>query len=195
MGILGPTLILFHSTFQLRSLNATVALVSMLIVVASGVIGRFVYTKIHYGLYGSRATLSELQEEFRSRSGAIHSRLHFVPEAEAWLAAFDRKATQPDRSIVIMWWQALVLGWTRRYYELRCTLALRRALADTRRREFPQGPPQAIELVRRYLRQAERVAEFSTYERVFSLWHILHIPLIYLLAASAVFHVIAVYMY
>lgn len=195
LGLLGPGLILFHSTFQLRSLNATVALVSMLIVVASGVIGRFVYTKIHYGLYGSRATLVALQEECRSSSGAIQSHLHFAPEVEAWLAAFDRKATQPDRPVVIMWWQACMLGWIRRYYELRCAVALRRTLRGTRRPEFPQGAPQAIQLVRRYLRQAERVAEFNTYERVFSLWHILHIPLIYLLAASAIFHVIAVYMY
>ena len=66
MGIVGPTLILFHSTFHLRSLNATIALVSMLIVVISGVIGRFVYTKIHYGLYGSRATLEKVRQEFLS---------------------------------------------------------------------------------------------------------------------------------
>ncbi|MFO0707301.1 MAG: hypothetical protein U0412_10665 [Nitrospira sp.] len=195
MGILGPGLIVFHSAFQLRSLNATVALVSMLIVVASGVIGRFVYTKIHYGLYGSRATLAALQEECRSSSGAIQSRLHFVPEVESWLAAFGRQATQSDRSVLIMWWQAIMLGWIRRYYEIRCAFALRRALAGTRRPEFPHGASQAVHLISRYLRQAERVAEFHTYERVFSLWHILHIPLIYLLAASAVFHVVAVYMY
>src|SRR5690349_24900850 len=51
LGIVGPTLVLFHSTFHIRSANAAVALFSMLIVVISGVIGRFVYTKIHYGLY------------------------------------------------------------------------------------------------------------------------------------------------
>lgn len=60
---------------------------------------------------------------------------------------------------------------------------------------FEGGAPEAVRLVKRFLRDAERVAEFTTYERLFSLWHILHIPLIYLLAASTIFHIIAVYMY
>jgi hypothetical protein len=46
-----------------------------------------------------------------------------------------------------------------------------------------------------YLRACQRVAQFSTYERVFSLWHVLHIPLIYILAACTIFHIVAVYMY
>jgi hypothetical protein len=46
-----------------------------------------------------------------------------------------------------------------------------------------------------YLRESQRVAQFGTYERFFSLWHVLHIPLIYILAASTIFHIVAVYMY
>lgn len=195
MGIVGPGLILFHSTFHLRSLNATVALVSMVIVVISGVIGRFVYTKIHYGLYGSRATLEKVQQEFFHHSSDVKSRLHFVPQVETWLASFDHEANKTDRSFVTMWWHAFALSWKRRFYEARCARALRRALTGRRRPEFPRGPSEAIHLVSRYLREAERVAEFTTYERLFSLWHILHIPLIYLLAASTIFHIIAVYMY
>ena len=61
--------------------------------------------------------------------------------------------------------------------------------------ETTGGASEAIHLARRHLREAERVAEFTAYERVFALWHVLHIPLIFLLAASAIFHVIAVYMY
>ena len=61
-GIGGPVLVLFHSTFHVRSLNAGVALYSMLLVVASGIIGRFIYKRIHHGLYGRKSNLEELQQ-------------------------------------------------------------------------------------------------------------------------------------
>ena len=40
-----------------------------------------------------------------------------------------------------------------------------------------------------------RVASFQAYERLFSLWHALHLPLIFILAAAAVVHVVAVNVY
>ena len=33
------------------------------------------------------------------------------------------------------------------------------------------------------------------FERIFSLWHVVHIPLVYLLVGTAIWHVIAVHMY
>ena len=47
----------------------------------------------------------------------------------------------------------------------------------------------------RRLAATKRVAEFAGYERLFSLWHALHIPLIFMLIIAAVIHVIAVNVY
>jgi hypothetical protein len=40
-----------------------------------------------------------------------------------------------------------------------------------------------------------RVAQYNAYERVFALWHVAHLPFVYLLVISAVVHVIAVHAY
>jgi hypothetical protein len=40
-----------------------------------------------------------------------------------------------------------------------------------------------------------RVAQFSFYERLFALWHVLHLPIFLLMIISALFHVLAVHMY
>jgi hypothetical protein len=40
-----------------------------------------------------------------------------------------------------------------------------------------------------------RVAEFQAYERLFSLWHALHLPLIFMLIVAAVVHIVAVHVY
>lgn len=195
MGIVGPILVLFHSTFHIRSTNAAVALFSMLGVVISGIIGRFVYTKIHYGLYGSRATLGKIQEEFAGHSNDAKSRLHFAPRVEQWLHSFERDSTQIDRSLVSHLFNFLTLGVRRGILEFRCARELRRILRTERHPEFRGGVSETIQLASSYLRESQRVAQFGTYERFFSLWHVLHIPLIYILAASTVFHIMAVYMY
>jgi len=39
------------------------------------------------------------------------------------------------------------------------------------------------------------VAEFEGFERLFSLWHSLHIPLIFVMIIAAIIHVIAVHVY
>lgn len=195
LGVVGPTLVLFHSTFHVRSPNAAVALASMVIVVASGIIGRFVYTKIHYGLYGSRATLEKAQAEFADRSEETRSRLHLVPPVEALLQAFTRHAMRSDRSLAVRILQFPILGLERKIVERRCEKALRRVMQAERHPEIRGGLPEARRLVALYLREVQRVAQFSAYERLFALWHVLHIPLIYILAASTIFHIVAVYMY
>ncbi|MGB5624105.1 MAG: hypothetical protein WBM61_00125, partial [Woeseiaceae bacterium] len=40
-----------------------------------------------------------------------------------------------------------------------------------------------------------QVAQLSFYERLFSLWHVFHMPLFLVLVVSALVHVLAVHMY
>jgi len=46
-----------------------------------------------------------------------------------------------------------------------------------------------------YLMGAQRVALFTAWSRVFSWWHVAHVPFVYLLVISAIVHVIAVHAY
>jgi len=41
----------------------------------------------------------------------------------------------------------------------------------------------------------KRALEFEAYERLFSLWHVLHLPLFFMLVIAGVVHVIAVHVY
>ena len=46
-----------------------------------------------------------------------------------------------------------------------------------------------------HLRHVRRVAELRSYERLFSLWHVFHLPFFYMLVVAALIHVLAVHMY
>jgi len=45
------------------------------------------------------------------------------------------------------------------------------------------------------LQAVQRRAQFSTYERLFSLWHVIHIPFLCMLVITALLHVVAVHVY
>jgi hypothetical protein len=44
-------------------------------------------------------------------------------------------------------------------------------------------------------RSSWRVAELDSYERLFALWHVLHLPLFFMLLVAGIAHVIAVHLY
>jgi hypothetical protein len=46
-----------------------------------------------------------------------------------------------------------------------------------------------------YLVAVRNVAQFRFHERMFALWHVLHVPLLVVLVAAAVVHVVAVHLY
>jgi hypothetical protein len=46
-----------------------------------------------------------------------------------------------------------------------------------------------------HLRRVRHVAELGSYERLFSLWHVFHLPFFYMMVVAALIHVLAVHMY
>jgi hypothetical protein len=200
-GIAGPTLILFHSTFTIGSLNAGVAMGCMVLVAGSGVIGRFMYRRIHHGLYGRRASLQEMQAQLGSQEGEVRSKFHFAPRVETRLKAFgDLAHARPD-GFLRSTWQFLTISLHARRVHAQCMRELRKVLGGYAvqrgwdRAKLQRRLTAASEKIRAYLEAARHTAQFSIYERLFSLWHILHVPFVFMLVISGVVHVIAVHMY
>jgi hypothetical protein len=186
LGIVGPTLVVFHCAFRLSSINAAVALFSMVLVALSGVVGRFVYRHIHQGLYGRRVTLKEVKSEVT----ALHENIAALPQSKVVMrevSAFEAYAFKKESSLLASVWQFVVMPIVRRRTAKTCIHAL--SVLDS------DGAKPVGLLVAKYLAEIERVSKFNTYEKIFSLWHVLHIPLVYMLVATAIFHVLAVHMY
>jgi hypothetical protein len=89
---------------------------------------------------------------------------------------------------------AMLMRWRLHVYVRRALRAAARsspAVASERRRLYVA----ACTYVDRRLAASRRVAGFEGYERLFSLWHALHIPLIFMMIIAAVIHIIAVHVY
>jgi len=202
-GILGPTLILLHTTFYIGSINAGVALFCMLLVAGSGVFGRFFYTKIHYGLFGRQATQKQLQEDLDG-SGDVASVLSFAPAIQQKLVEFRDYATSSSIVGKVKLWNILTLGIRAKLLSRRLISELEDAMYsdaheknwnDAQMNRLDQLFYQNVNFINSYISAVRDLAQFGTYEKLFSLWHIFHVPFVYMLVFSAIWHVIAVHMY
>jgi len=173
----------------------------MSLVAASGIVGRFFYIKIHKGLYGRRANLNEMRELSGLASAEAESKLHFAPNVEKRLTGFEAAALKKPGNPLASTIKFLMLPIQARLTYFLCS----RELSHLYKKHAAQKGWEHDKLKRRreaachvassYINSAQDVAQFSAYERLFSLWHVLHVPLVYMLVLSAIAHVIAVHIY
>jgi hypothetical protein len=196
LGVVGPLAILYHANFSLGATNSNVALACMLVVAGSGLVGRFLYARIHHGLYGQRATLRELAadaEGLRNHSGALKILPGLLDEVER----AEREISRPAPMVV----RPVLAGWRERRESLRIRRMVRDAVAmaatrsATLAQERERFTRTAAEYVAARLRAARRITEFEASERLFAIWHVLHMPLFVVLVIVGIVHVIAVHVY
>ena len=122
-GIVGPVFVIFHTNYDLGSLNSQVALFSMIIVALSGIVGRYIYVRFHYGLSERIVSLTELLDDLDQEKNELSINQLFldIPEAKKELFDFAEKILKPPGSlvnsigrIVIAGWQAQLIHWKMR---------------------------------------------------------------------------------
>lgn len=201
LGVLGPTLILLHSNFQLKSVNATVATFVMLTVVVSGLIGRFLYRKVHKGLHDKKAEVTALAFDANALSGAFGENMRWAPAIMERLKSMELRVLQPQRGPVQS------LGFVvRTAFETRLTqhkmaqqareVLCNRAAAESWSKQRLAAALAAVdEHLDAYFNTVRQAAELKFYSRLLGLWHVLHLPLYLMLIVAAVVHIVAVHLY
>jgi hypothetical protein len=200
-GVLGPILILYHSNFELGSLNSNFALLCTLLVAVSGLVGRYIHAKVHSDLDGHRTTLRELTERARVTAEQRAHIAALVPQLLERMTAFDTAVLQPPQSLASAVLLPPKLACVTRLEAFRLNALVRRQLrAQARKSTIVAAQRKRLEkalvrFVREHLRRVRRVAELNSYERLFGLWHVFHLPFFYMLVVTAIVHVVAVHMY
>ena len=201
LGVAGPVLVMFHSNFHLGATNSNVALICMLLVSGSGVIGRYIYTRLHAKLDGKEDNFEELRA-VGERLGTQQTSVDVLPGLVAAIDSIEQRMIRPPRNPLLRL-PHLVIGPVR---SLIARWMLRRAI----RHSVSQVDPTKAALLSRHLGRltlvtqnyayrrfdaGRRLAEYQLYERLFSWWHVLHIPLFFMLLIAGIVHVIAVNIY
>jgi len=197
MGVAGPWLILVHCNFRIGSLNAAVALVSMVVVAGSGGVGRYLYMHVHQGLDGRHADLAELRKRLDATHQRLATTLTLAPRVRERLFAFEHEAlSNPAGSALALLWRST-----------RAARVARREASGLIDRALAAAPasltgPRLSQIRARWRAQAALhvtqtlgVVQLRAWERLFSLWHVLHLPFVYVMVVCAITHVVAVHAY
>ena len=201
LGLLGPLLVLYHSNFQLGSFNSRVALYCMLLVAGSGIVGRHIYAHIHRGLYGRKSNLLELRDDLTRSLENSHGLAMLLPNLTAKLETLA--AEVQGCTVTGTMSTGASLKWTFKQYSVwfslwvtaRRELKVRADESTTVARDYRRLRKASSAYVRKFVRLTGRVAQFTLYEKLFSLWHVLHLPIFFMMVISALLHVLAVHMY
>ncbi len=190
-GVVGPLAILYHCNFHLGATNSNVALACMTLMVLSGLVGRFIYAKIHYGLYGQRADLQELQKQMQSSELLLQdSKISGLSqESLARLRQLEVDALR-HQGMAGNFWRVITIGLRVRKEQR----SVRQQIKNNSQFSAPDRR-RALAQVRTFFAIVKRIAGFSFYERMFSYWHVLHMPIFFMLVITGLVHVFAVHMY
>ncbi len=201
LGVSAPIAALYHCNFQLGSLNSQIALYSALMVAGSGLVGRFIYAKIHRGLYGRKTNLRELLARVKMTTPGVGQLGTFVPELTKRMTEFDRAVMVPPESILdcIRLPFSMALRTRLQYFRLMRFAKVSLVYQSQRSVEIANHRKQLQKTIRDHIKlhlhHVRRVAEFTAYDRLFALWHKLHFPFFVILLVTVVVHVAVVHLY
>ena len=180
-GIVGPFLVLMHTGLQFRGLAGLSMLLTGL-VVASGFVGRYLYTALPRSLAGVAASRQEIEAEVGNiQATLLDFEAHKPERVRSVLDRLGQRAGQHNPLLS-------VLG--RGYYQWRYRQQVRRALHELEQLHASQR--QQLEALLARKRELERQTDMlETARWLLRSWHILHVPMGLTLFFSVAIHVSA----
>lgn len=177
---LGPFWIVLHTTFKVGNI-ASIAFWCMVVVVASGVFGRYVYIHIPKtadGLFYSEQELQRLQESFADQistaSGLDTGRV---------VGILTVLRPLPPRGFLDALWKAL-------RFDLSTGQLRKRAHQVLTEKNLSASQIQAaVPLLIRSTRLGQQRQTAGSFQRLFGYWHVLHLPLALVMLVTFLVHV------
>ena len=179
-GLLGPALITLHTSFRFNGI-VSVAFWSMVLVMASGFVGRYLYVRIPKTIRGSEISVGEIEERTRELKAVLVTTTLPVG-LMLRIEAFEARETQLSSRLPT--WTGLLFGELALRFRLN---ALRRAVARSGIDRTVLHDALALVAERAFL--LRRIAYLKRTKKLFDLWHVLHKPLAYLMLVIVALHI------
>ncbi len=174
-GLVGPFLVLLHSSWKFNGLAGLLMLFT-LVIVASGFIGRYLYTSIPRSTGGIELSLGQIMRQMESIEGELE-KLRASQVTLPNLKPADQSEHNPARMVLAHAW-----------YDWQERQQLRRAQRQAR----PEAQPFIRDLVtleREKRRLQRQMSSLATARRLLALWHAVHIPIGLALFSMAFIHI------
>ncbi len=183
-GLVGPYMVLLHTSWKFNGLAGMVMLLTI-VIVASGFIGRYIYTSVPRTVDGIEIEADELEKQIRVVDGDLQSWLANQPEL--YQSVSKQLSVTPVSS-----GSRLVFGRAFEEWNARLKWWRMSSRLDKNARLQAKQLNALLQRERNLRRQLSSIA-FS--RRLLGLWHAIHIPVGMALFAAAFVHIIAAVYY
>lgn len=179
----GPVLVLFHTAFKFGGI-VSVSFWSMVLVVLSGIIGRFIYIQIPRTIQGKELDIAELNEMRRQISNDLYMDLTVNPEL---LNNFELLSSVERYSKLnfLNSLKIIVID----FFRIRLLISdigkqLKKSdVSDYRKKEILRAIKSEIILAR-------KIGLLKTMQKLFRYWHLAHLPFAISMFVIMIIHVI-----
>lgn len=185
-GLVGPYLVLLHSSWKFHGLAGGVILLTGMVVV-SGFIGRYIYTAIPRTVDGIEIEVSIMEKQISAAEEEIRSWIAVRPGIMNSLPI--NLVNPPEFGSEV---SLLILGRSFNEFWYRLRWKLQRFKLDRTSRTQLSHLEKLFKRRRALLRQVKSIAKAR---RLLALWHVVHIPIGLALFASAFIHILAAIYY
>jgi hypothetical protein len=176
---LGPVMILFHTAFKFGGI-VSIAFWSMVAVVVSGIIGRYIYVQIPRTIEGRALSLSEVKALKINLGELLRDTYQLPPETyETIVVAVNAPVLKYDRN--------LLSGIISKFFEDR--QAVNSIRISLKKKGLPaQDIARLIKLINGEIGLNNRIARLQTMHKLFRYWHVAHLPFALIMLVIVLLH-------
>jgi len=174
---LGPMLVLFHSAFKFGGL-ISISFWSMVAVVLSGVVGRFIYIQIPRTVEGEELDIEDiqaLQEEIKVKLKNDYNLNENT--FEKLIQLLDSKEETPGVLATIF-----NFNFSKRRILFKIKSLLKKEIDKEHFREF-------TELIKKEISLNTKISHLTLMKKLFGYWHVIHLPFALIMLIIAIVHV------
>ena len=174
--VLGPVMVLFHTSFKFGGI-VSISFWSMVAVVASGVLGRFIYLQIPRTIQGRELSLGEIKDMMEGLGNTISESVQHVP-LQTLKEEIIKNNLSAEKS----------LGFVQRYIN---EYKAKNKFKERLKAENISSPDikTIMKLVSEELTIGRRVETLHTMQKYFRYWHVAHLPFAIIMLVIMIIHV------
>jgi hypothetical protein len=165
--VLGPILILFHTAFKFGGI-VSIAFWSMVAVVLSGVLGRYIYIQIPRTIEGRELSLGEVKN-----------------------LKIDLATVLKDRFLLNKDLIELIIDFTNNKHQGISKLSVQGLRKVLKKNNLPKSEITTIlKMVRKERNLSSKIARLQTMQKLLKYWHVLHMPFALIMLVIVIIHII-----
>ena len=165
--VLGPVLILFHTAFKFGGI-VSVAFWSMVVVVSSGVVGRYIYIQIPRTIEGRELSLNEVKGMKTDLATILNEKFNLSEVIISMILSLTNGETSNNSKLTVG--------------------SLRKLL---RKNNIPKSERVTIlKMVKKEKSLSGKIARLQTMQKLLKYWHVLHMPFALIMLVIVIIHII-----